>query len=109
MQKSLAPFDQYGARRVARVLLQDSERALEFSGCIAENALVSGSPGDSVPRRPSFRAVVDRNRVTLPTATTSRGENQPLGAVDDGATGDNQGIQLVESSMRRIDRIPMAV
>ena len=34
LQESLAPFDQHGARRVARVLLQDSERALEFSGCI---------------------------------------------------------------------------
>jgi hypothetical protein len=34
LQESLAPFDQHGARRVARVLLQDSERALEISGCI---------------------------------------------------------------------------
>jgi hypothetical protein len=34
LQESLAPFDQHRARRVACVLLQNSERTLEFSGCI---------------------------------------------------------------------------
>jgi hypothetical protein len=34
LQESLTPFDQHGARRIARVLLQDSERALEISDCI---------------------------------------------------------------------------
>ena len=67
MQESLAPFDQYGARRVARVILQDSERAFEISGCICgERSLVSRHHVATVFKG-ALRSeqLVDRNWVTL--------------------------------------------